>query len=158
MGFSSKARGVRFPDAPRRGLPRPKFPSQVLTSYTFKLLPRLPSEAAESLSTSASSIGPWMGKFSTSNVLKKTRLNKTRRSSGPILYYWFLGDRPPVRRRWHWTNSLQREHSLYLLQCCKDMAGSQLWCHAHTPASQHRNNNVNISSLYQYILVHTGTY
>ena len=31
---------------PRRGLPRPKFHSQVLTSYT--LLPRLPSEATES--------------------------------------------------------------------------------------------------------------
>jgi hypothetical protein len=32
-----------------------------------------------------------MGKFSTSNVLEKTRLN--RRSSGPILYDGFLGDR-----------------------------------------------------------------
>ena len=29
-----------------------------------------------------------MGKFSSSNVLKKTRLNKS--SSGPILYYGFL--------------------------------------------------------------------
>ena len=31
---------------PRRGFPRPKFHSQVLTSYTLQ--PRLPSEAAES--------------------------------------------------------------------------------------------------------------
>ncbi len=33
--------------------------------------------------SSASSIGPWNGKLSSSNVLKKTRLNK--RSSGLIL-------------------------------------------------------------------------
>ncbi len=44
-----------------------------------------------------------MGKFSSSNVLKKTRLNK--RSSGPILYYGFLGGRTPVGRRWQWKKS-----------------------------------------------------
>ncbi len=61
-----------------------------------------------SLSTSVSSIGPWMGKFSSSNVLKKTRLNK--RSSGPILYYGFFGGCPPVGRRWHWKKSWGRAY------------------------------------------------
>ncbi len=120
-----------------------------------------------SLSTPASSIGPWMGKFSSSNVLKKTRLNK--RSSGPIWYDGFLGSHPPVERKWwHWKKSWGRAYqqslkgtspiSSVMLRCCKNMAGSRQWCPTHTPAPQHRNNNVNISCIYQYIPVHTSTY
>jgi hypothetical protein len=53
--------------------------------------------------TSASSFGPWMGKFSSSSELKKTRLNE--RSSGPILYDEFVGDigvglRWPLKSSW----------------------------------------------------------
>jgi hypothetical protein len=53
-----------------------------------------------------------MGKFSSSNrdVLKKTRLN--RKSSGPILYYWFLGD---------WFFELLQQGLIVLQVTCQSM-------------------------------------
>ncbi len=38
------------------------------------------------------------------------------------------------------------------------MEGSLQCCPAHTPAAQHWKNNLNISSIYQYIPVHTSSY
>ena len=56
------------------------------------------------------------------------------------------------------TNSRQREHRQFLLQCCKEMAGQRWWYPAHTTNRQKVNNIVKMSEIYQYIAVHTSMY
>ena len=82
--------------------------------------------------------------------------------------YWYIlvqvrtGTDVNQTAHWHWKKSWGRAYQQSLKGTLsissvmlKDMEGSLQCCPAHTPAPQHRNNNVNISSKYQYIPAHS---